>query len=351
MNNNQFPKSPVREKINVLSGRDIEWPVLVDFRRNEIAENTIHGAISWFSGGKLVHSVAGGNICYGRSTMKPVYIKAFAKDLLDLSDSQKAIALASHNGWSEQVQMAKSILKTEDQHLMKTPEDLPLISKGEVVTASPWINNSSGHHAALLKASLKRGYSAENYTHPDQPIYKEYLKTMKDFLGEDYTPLRIARDGDGLPTLAMTVNDIAKCYAGLAATKNEDWIWEAFVKTPLMIGGEGRLDTSIIQACHGKVIAKEGADGLLAMSILHPDFKDGLGIAIKIAHGWNPQATWYIARSILGVLGFELSPPKTLRRQKAFLVENIVPENYFEQFLKIPTWATDDPNIDRWEKI
>ena len=29
-------------------------------------------------------------------------------------------------------------------------------------------------------------------------------------------------------------------------------------------------------------------------------------MVVKIAHGWNPQATWYIARYILGVLGFVL---------------------------------------------
>ena len=38
-------------------------------------------------------------------------------------------------------------------------------------------------------------------------------------------------------------------------------------------------------------LAKEGADGLLGLSVDHPDWPDGLGIVIKIAHGWNSQAT------------------------------------------------------------
>jgi hypothetical protein len=50
-----------------------------------------------------------------------------------------------------------------------------------------------------------------------------------------------------------------------------------------------------------------------------------LGVVVKIAHGWNPQATWYIARYILGVLGFEFRNPYKLRRQKAFIVPEVIP--------------------------
>ena len=71
-------------------------------------------------------------------------------------------------------------------------------------------------------------------------------------------------------------------------------------------------------------------------------------MVIKIAHGWNPQATWYVARAILGVLGFELRNPYPLRRQKAFLVSGIVPASKLEALKKIPTWDEWDPDIDRW---
>ncbi|MEC8423379.1 MAG: hypothetical protein VX000_06355, partial [Myxococcota bacterium] len=98
----------------------------------------------------------------------------------------------------------------------------------------------------------------------------------------------------------------------------------------------------------GRVIAKEGADGLLGLAIDHPDYPDGLGVVIKIAHGWNPQATWYVARGILGVLGFELRTPYKLHRQKAFLVPGIVPSGMREALSRIPTWDDWDPNVDRW---
>jgi hypothetical protein len=120
------------------------------------------------------------------------------------------------------------------------------------------------------------------------------------------------------------------------------------VQHPDLVGGFNRLDSTILKACEGAVIAKEGADGLLGMAIVHDDYPEGLGVVIKIAHGWNPQATWYVARAILGVLGFELRNPYALRRQKAFLVPGVVPEHLLPKLEQIPTWDDWDPDQDRW---
>ena len=69
---------------------------------------------------------------------------------------------------------------------------------------------------------------------------------------------------------------------------------------------------------------------------------------IKIAHGWNSQATWYVARAVLGVLGFDLRNPYSLRRQKAFIVPGVVPEHLVERLDDHPTWDEWDPDEDRW---
>ena len=146
----------------------------------------------------------------------------------------------------------------------------------------------------------------------------------------------------------MSVNELACCYAGLAKNRNEDWIWESMLMHPDLVGGFNRLDTTIMKSSQGKVVAKEGADGLLGMAIDHPEFPEGLGIVIKVAHGWNPQATWYLARAILGVLDIDLRNPYPLRRQKAFIVPGIVPEQYKQKLEKIKTWDEWDPDHDRW---
>jgi len=104
----------------------------------------------------------------------------------------------------------------------------------------------------------------------------------------------------------------------------------------------------VLKAGEGRVIAKEGADGLLGMAIEHPDYPKGLGIVVKIAHGWNSQATWYVARALLGVLGINLRNPYPLHRQKAFIVPGIVPEAYLDILETVPTWDEWDPDRDRW---
>ena len=73
-----------------------------------------------------------------------------------------------------------------------------------------------------------------------------------------------------------------------------------------------------------------------------------VNIVIKVAHGWNNQATWYTARAILGVLGIELRNPYPLHRQKAFIVPGVVPEALRAKLDEIPTWDEWDPNDDRW---
>jgi hypothetical protein len=137
-------------------------------------------------------------------------------------------------------------------------------------------------------------------------------------------------------------------FSGIAREKDDDWIWEAMNRHPDLIGGFNRLDSTCIKAGKGKLIAKEGADGLLGLSIIHPDWERGLGIVIKIAHGWNAQATWYVARAVLGVLGIKLRNPYPLHRQKAFIVPRVVPEKYNSSLEQVVTWDEWDPDRDRF---
>ncbi len=346
-----YPSSPLGEEIAGLpSGRDVEWEPLIDYRRNGVSETTVHGAVAWASGGRIVHSFGGNVLCYGRSMMKPFLMKVFAPALAGvLDDPQKAIALASHNGDTEHVAAAQSILDPAEWPLMQTPLDVPLVQFGrQVRRARRWYHCCSGEHAALLRGCRHRGWSRVGYTLPQHPMFQEYLGVLRRWLGADWEPLRVARDGCGLPTVSNTVSELALLYAGLAEARAEDWIWGAMTGHPDLIGGFNRLDSTILKAGRGSVIAKEGADGLLGIALVHPDYPKGLGIVVKIAHGWNPQATWYIARSILGVLGIELRNPYGLHRQKAFVVPGIVPEALRDRLAAVPTWDEWDPDSDRW---
>jgi hypothetical protein len=49
------------------------------------------------------------------------------------------------------------------------------------------------------------------------------------------------------------------------------------------------------------------------------------------------------------VLGFDFRNPYALHRQKAFLVEGIVPSKYEQQLRTIKTWDDWDPNRDVYD--
>ncbi len=347
-----YPRSPLGDQeVGIPTGRDVEWEPLVDYRRNGVSETTIHGAVAWAHGDEVIHSFGGNVLCYGRSMMKPLMMKVFAEELeaAGVSWEQKAISVASHNGDKEHVAAAQSLLDETEWGLMQTPLDVPLVQFGrQVRRPRRWYHTCSGEHAAIVRGCHEKGWPRIGYLLPQHPFFQAYLDEVRRYLGADWEPLRVARDGCGLPTLSNTVSELALLYAGLARDRDEDWIWEALVRHPDLVGGFNRLDTTILKSCEGKVIAKEGADGLLGLAIDHPDYPRGLGVVIKIAHGWNPQATWYIARAILGVLGFDLRNPYPLHRQKAFIVPGVVPPDRLEALEALPTWDSWDPSEDRW---
>lgn len=346
-----YPRSPLGEREQgIPTGRDVPWEPLVDYRRAGVSETTIHGAVSWASGDRIVHQLGGDVLCYGRSMMKPLMIKGVASVLGPLTSwEQRAISVSSHNGTPEHVATAQSLLDDTERGLMQTPLDVPLMQFGrQVRRPRRWYHCCSGEHAAILLACRQSRWPRVGYTLPQHPFFQSYLDVLRRTLGPDWNPLRVARDGCGLPTCSNTVSELALLFSSLARHRDEDWIWEAMVRHPDLVGGFNRLDSTILKAGGGAVLAKEGADGLLGMAIVHPDYPNGLGVVIKIAHGWNPQATWYVARAVLGVLGVELRNPYPLHRQKAFLVPGVVPPERLATLEKIHTWDDWDPDRERY---
>ena len=348
-----YPSNPLGERHDgIATGRDVEWEPLVDFRRMDISENTIHGAIAWAHGNEIIHSFGGNVLVYGRSMMKPFTMKIFSEALskAGLTSEQMAISCSSHNGDTEHVATAQSLLSESEWGLMQCPLDVPLIQFGrQVRRPRRWFHTCSGEHAAMLKGMRLMGISRAGYTLPSSGWFPLYLDVLRRMMGKpDWEPMRVAKDGCGLPTVSNTVDELAVMMAGLASEKDDDWIWDAMTKHPDLVGGFNRLDSTCLKAGEGKILSKEGADGLLGLSVDHPDWPNGLGIVIKIAHGWNSQATWYVARAVLGVLGVELRNPYPLHRQKAFIVPGIVPESMREALEEVVTWDEWDPDRDRF---
>ena len=72
----------------------------------------------------------------------------------------------------------------------------------------------------------------------------------------------------------------------------------AIMQNPIMLSGEGRVDTRITESCQGEVFVKSGAEGVMAASI--PAL--GYGLAVKIDDGAHRAATAVMANLLLQVL-------------------------------------------------
>ena len=287
-----------------------QWAKLLELQRQGIAEVAIHGAVAWVHGALTIRSL-GRVTTFGRSLMKPYQIKVFAKDLATaIGPEAKAVALSSHNAELLQLAAAKSMLPKDEAKFLLTPPSHPLSgSTDPKAHQDRWHHPCSGKHAAILMGSKLRGWSQLDYLSANHPYHQAYLAELRTVLGSGWTPAVTASDGCGLPTHTMTLDDMAKLFAALVANRHEDWIWSSMVEFPELIGGHGRLDTAIMQAGKGKVVAKEGADGLLGLAIDHSDYPNGLGIVIKTAHGWDPKMMGYIASRVLKPLGIDYPGP------------------------------------------
>jgi L-asparaginase II len=91
----------------------------------------------------------------------------------------------------------------------------------------------------------------------------------------------------------------------------------AVLAWPEMIAGAGRFDTRLVAAGKGRILAKEGAEGVEVVGILG----ERLGIAVKIADGAS-RAVHAVVCALLLDLGLlaaadaqGLSPPQVLTRE------------------------------------
>ncbi|MEL0182059.1 MAG: asparaginase, partial [Candidatus Poseidoniales archaeon] len=80
--------------------------------------------------------------------------------------------VASHNGDTEHVAAAQSLLSEPEWPLMLTPLDVPLIQFGrQVRRPRRWFHTCSGEHAAILRGCRKKGWKRAGYTLPTHEVF------------------------------------------------------------------------------------------------------------------------------------------------------------------------------------
>jgi L-asparaginase II len=284
-----------------------EAAVLAEVTRGDVVESVHRGIVVVVgTGGEVVASA--GNVdqlAYFRSAAKPFQaipvVESGAAEAFGFTERELALSCSSHDSTPDHQRGVARMLEKIGLH----EEDLrcgisPIADEEEqarsvlgLVWPSQLQCECSGEHAGMLAACKQLGYPLDTYVERDHPLQRRILEIVATVLGMDEDELILGTDGCSIPTFAAPLQRFALAYATLACPQQSpiqndaslieaiDRLREAMVAYPVMIGNEGVLDTEVIQATGGRMVAKLGAEGLLCLAA--PE--RGLGIAIASDDG------------------------------------------------------------------
>lgn len=319
----------------------LPWSPLFSIERSGLPEVTVDGIIAVWAGPGAGHLIRIGDTSaplWSRSLLKPFQLLCLLPTLSEAYPSLKphhyATMLSSHSGEPVHLSALKEIFDItgiSQDHLqcpacapLSSLESALLKSRGEAPTTAH--HPCSGKHTAVLAALAAQNDSLDTYLSPDGEIYQTLHDLLVFLLQKEQEPLPQSVDGCGMPTFALTATDMAQLYLLLGQDLTTGFLKEApdtllpilacwsqiraLMKTnPALVGGTGRLDTRLIQGSltgHTDriILAKEGADGLLAVC-LSPEkpYQGGIGMLIKLACGYDLQHLETTLQALLEALG------------------------------------------------
>jgi L-asparaginase II len=301
---------------------------LVEVTRGNVVESRHRGHIVAVDGnGKLVAQLGDPEtVTYLRSSAKPFQaiplLTSGAADRFGLTETEVAIACASHNGEPIHTAAALSILnkiglnpdalKCGAHEPYSSAETLKLRARREEPNVLH--NNCSGKHAGMLALALHVGAPTETYNELRNPIQLMIREVVSRFAGLPKEDLAVGIDGCAVPVFGMSVTSMARMYAQLVALSESfdqstraacKRIVAAMINHPELIGGTvNRLDTEMMRAAGGRLISKVGAEGVYTVGVLpSADWPNGLGLALKIEDGENYRARPTVVIEALRQLG------------------------------------------------
>lgn len=320
---------------------ELPWAPVYTTTRSGKPELTQYGIVYVWSEDRKLYANAGRSLLrigdtrfslWTRSLLKPFQLMALLPTLLQtypqLSDEHVALLMASQQGDARQLELLRDIMAVGgvSEANLQCPACAPM--KGDKSQPpSPMNHPCCGKHLAHLLYMKAKGLPLDSYLQPDAEPYwllKEllgYLLNLDDF--------EQSADGCGMPNVALSAVEIAQLYHALVMPVSRDLIrqcpdelteileqWnrisELMRAYPQLIGGEGRLDTCLMNGSLLQpetpfpVIAKEGADGLLCVGIgPNPVFADGLGLCVKLAAGYEPKKLEAVISALLEQLGLK----------------------------------------------
>jgi L-asparaginase II len=286
--------------------------VLAEVERSGFVESRHHGVVALADATGRLLAAAGdpGLVVYPRSCAKPFQALAVhglgVEAALHLGEVALAGAAGSHQGEAQHVASVRRVLAAAglDEGALRCPPALPANpeARAAATAPAPVYHNCSGKHAYMLAGAVVRGWEPARYTAADHPLQGSVCDTVADYAGAPIEHVGV--DGCGVPVHALPLRGLATAYArlGAKAAAGEEApaaLLAAVRAHPFMIAGTDRLDTVLLEATGGRVLAKVGAEAVYGAL----DAASGHGVALKVLDG-APRARGAALLAVLQALGW-----------------------------------------------
>ncbi|HSA07040.1 MAG TPA: asparaginase [Candidatus Gastranaerophilales bacterium] len=208
-----------------------------------------------------------------RSAAKPlqasVLIDSAVPEYFDFTGEELAIVCASHTGSAKHIETVANIL----QKIGLSPEYLQcgahipldaeerqnLIKSGKEPLNLH--NNCSGKHSGMLSVCIKNSLDIKTYLDENHPLQREIMKNIKKLCMLKEIPQTVS-DGCSAPAPVLPHYNMGIGFLNLFLDDKCSAIKQAMSENPYLMGGKDRLDSEIIKASGGKLLAKVAAEGL-----------------------------------------------------------------------------------------
>ncbi len=237
-------------------------------------------------------------LTYWRSAMKPFQTIPILEDgaahAFEFGPEEIALCCASHGGMRQHTSRVAEMLRRmglDEAHLHCGPHPPFDADTARVLTCAGRLprrlhNNCSGKHAGMLALARQHGWPTSGYErleHPVQQRIRACLDRWMDFEPDDH---EWALDGCGVPTPRMPLAEMARAYSRLVRHARDGHVAahavvSAMTTHPELTSSPGRVPLQIMEATRGRLVAKEGAEGVLCVAAVDDDW----GLVVKVEDG------------------------------------------------------------------
>lgn len=239
---------------------------------------------------------------FWRSAAKPFQVLPFIEkggmERYGFTSEEVAFMVSSHSGEPIHVGLVEQVLKKIGlaTDVLACGTSKPLSSKAAkdlMLSKQPFgavHNPCSGKHSGMLALATMLGIEIEGYTEIEHPVQQIMHQAVADSANLTVEQVETGIDGCGVPVFYLPLFNMAWAYARLAKPELGNWgerekyvriIRDAMLGYPQVVAGTKRMDTVLMNATKGRILAKIGADAVYCLA----NVEEGIGVAFKMEDG------------------------------------------------------------------